>query len=380
MSTGTTFSLSTFFLCCVCILIPVSCTKTSDGPDCCEEPPNNNTEAFDRKDLLISWADELIIPSFERYVSSLETLNKLSQELVAVGTPSLDQLDSVRTAWLNSYTLWQSVSMFDIGMAETIGLRNFTNIFPTDSDKINEIAFNGESYNLELPSNFTVQGFPALDYLLFGVEDLGVTPEDVIKSESYRSFINVLTNRLLNLSEEVLDDWKIIYRDEFISNDGSSATASVDKLINDVLFYYEKFLRAGKIGIPAGNFSTNPIPESVEAFYSEIHSKDLFLTALQHVQDFINGKSFDGSIASFGLDDYLNAVDASSIGLAISEQMESAKSTGQLLSKNLSAQVVTDNEKMRATFDRLQVAVPLLKVDMLVALNIKVDFVDADGD
>ena len=35
---------------------------------------------------------------------------------------------------------------------------------------------------------------------------------------------------------------------------------------------------------------------------------------------------------------------------------------------------------MLETYDELQKAVVLLKVDMLQVLNIKVDFVDADGD
>ena len=35
---------------------------------------------------------------------------------------------------------------------------------------------------------------------------------------------------------------------------------------------------------------------------------------------------------------------------------------------------------MTETFDALQMAVVLLKVDMLQAINISVDYVDADGD
>ena len=53
------------------------------------------------------------------------------------------------------------------------------------------------------------------------------------------------------------------YRDEFVNKDGSTATSSVNKLVNDYLFYYEKFLRAGKIGMPAGVFSGDPLSDRV---------------------------------------------------------------------------------------------------------------------
>jgi hypothetical protein len=42
--------------------------------------------------------------------------------------------------------------------------------------------------------------------------------------------------------------------------------------------------------------------------------------------------------------------------------------------------VETNNVAMTEAFDTIQQAVILLKVDMLQALDIRVDFVDADGD
>ncbi|NRA94125.1 MAG: peptidase M75 superfamily protein, partial [Psychroserpens sp.] len=42
--------------------------------------------------------------------------------------------------------------------------------------------------------------------------------------------------------------------------------------------------------------------------------------------------------------------------------------------------VETDNTKMTEAYDALQAAVVLLKVDMIQAMNISIDFVDADGD
>jgi hypothetical protein len=42
--------------------------------------------------------------------------------------------------------------------------------------------------------------------------------------------------------------------------------------------------------------------------------------------------------------------------------------------------IETDNTAMTMSYDELQKAVVLLKVDMLQALNVSVDYIDADGD
>jgi len=57
-----------------------------------------------------------------------------------------------------------------------------------------------------------------------------------------------------------------------------------------------------------------------------------------------------------------------------------ARSTALNLSDDLGNQIETDNTLMTKTYDELQKVVVLMKVDMLQALNVKVDYVDADGD
>ena len=83
--------------------------------------------------------------------------------------------------------------------------------------------------------------------LLYGLGDT----DDVIVTElskaEYSEYLLSLTDRLKDISTQVLSDWQGGYRDSFVNNNGSGATASVDKMVNDFLFYYEKFLRAGKL-------------------------------------------------------------------------------------------------------------------------------------
>ena len=363
------------FLILIFVLTSLSCGDNGNaGP---EEPINN----FDRKAMLIDFADGIIIPAYNEYVQKLEILNNFAQSFVQ--DPTVENLEALRGYWLDAYKSWQYVSMFDIGKAEEISLRNFTNIFPTNPTEIEENIISG-IYNLELPSKYDEQGFPALDYLLYGI---GENSESIVSKylePSKAKYLTDLTDKLEVMAASVLNDWNDEYRESFIVNDGISATSSVNKLVNDYLLYYEKYLRAGKIGIPAGVFSGDPLSEKVEGYYAEDISKILFLTGLDACKRFFNGKNFNTDSIGSGFKsylDYLNTIkEGADLSQLINDQFDATQQTASQLDDNFVMQIQFDNSKMLATYDELQKNVILLKVDMLQALNIKIDFVDSDGD
>lgn len=339
------------------------------------------TDNFDRRAMLEDWADLIIIPSFEYYQKALSNLKDSEQEF---RTNNSDlSFENLKSAYIEAYLAWQKVSIFDIGKAEEIGLRNFTNIYPTNVETI-EININSGNYNLELPSNFSSQGFPALDYLLFGSAQTTEEIKNKLGSNNYQLYLRDLVDRLFNLSLSVLNDWKTTYRETFINNDGSSGTASVDKTVNDFLYYYEKFLRAGKIGIPAGIFSGNSMPQLCEAPYSKIYSKQLFLAGFQATIDFFTGAGYSTDTLGQSLSSYLQhrmeQTEGPNLSREILNQWNLAETEALKLSDSFVDQINMDNIKMLATYDELQKATIILKVDMMQALNIQVDYVDADGD
>lgn len=340
------------------------------------------TDNFDRGEMLTFWAEDIIIPAYETYTLELGGLH--SSATLFFESPEPSSLELFRNAWLDAYLAWQGVSMFEIGKAEEIGLRNYTNIYPANIELIQSNIESG-SYNLELPSNFTAQGFPALDYLLFGIAETEESIIDSLTSSQIQSYTTTLIDRMITLSSEVREDWNQNFRSTFIANDGSSATSSTDKMVNDFLFHYERFLRAAKIGLPAGIFSGSPEADLVEARYSGLYSKSLFVQAFTDVHDFFNGVSHNGTKQGPSLKQYLDEISiandgSNDISSRILSQWESAENKVTELDDNFRDQILEDNTKMLATYDELQKAVVLLKVDMLQALNIQVDFVDADGD
>ncbi|MEQ6168114.1 imelysin family protein [Ekhidna sp. MALMAid0563] len=352
---------------------------------CTEDEGDVATDNFNRKAMLESWADNIIVPGYESYVSSLENLNAVAETFTS--SPSLDNLSNLRTAWLDANLAWQKVAMFEIGKAEAITLINFTNIYPTNTDDLVSTIESGD-YDLTSINKQDEQGFPAIEYLIYNVRETDQAIVDLYAQEManhpYKIFLLDLTERLETLATSVLEDWKTGYRDTFVNNDGSEATSSVNKLVNDYIFYYEKHLRAGKIGIPAGVFTGSKSTEKVEGLYSG-KSKELFMAGLDAMQAFFNGKP-DSNLAAegIGLKTYLDFVqdisEGEDLGELINAQFESARDQAERLSDDFSEQVESDNSVMLETYDELQKNVVNMKVDMLQALNIRVDYVDADGD
>lgn len=349
---------------------------------------NPDTSSFDRSAMLANWADEIIVPGLAEFEEKAITLQNFSGSLFT--EPTVENLELIRQAWLEAYKSFQLISMFELGPAEEERLRARVNTYPTDTEEILDILTSSASYDLELPSNIDIQGFPAIDFMLYGLAD---TPEDIVdiyandpNAIRYVTFLTDLTSAIENLAIRVHANWVGSFADEFKQNDDASASGSIDKLTNDYIFYYEKALRAGKIGIPAGVFSTDPLPQNVEAFYNQEVSKTLALAALQATQDFFNGKSVSGSglTDGDGFKDYLDALGVQGsdgpLSNQINDQFDAARAAINQLNDNFVIQIQTNNTAMLQAYDELQRNVILLKVDMLQALGIDVDFVDTDGD
>ena len=352
---------------------------TDDGPS------GPSVDDFDREAILENWADNLIIPSFSNFSETTGQLHSSAETFAA--DPTQQNLESLRDSWESSYLAFQHVSMFEMGLAMQIRYRDYLNIYPTDTEEI-ENSIQSGSYNLELPSLTDSQGFPALDYLLHGI---GQNDAEILSyyttnenAGNYRTYLTDLTERINSLTNQVLGNWTSGYRDEFVSNSGNGANSSLDMMVNDFIFYYEKNLRAGKIGIPAGVFSGTPLSSHVEAYYSNGFSKALFSEALTASINFFNGIHFNSDVNGQSLDDYLDYLNTMKNGAdltgLINSQFELARDEAEALDPDFAAQVLSNNTLMLSTYDELQKNVVNLKVDMLQALNINVDYVDADGD
>lgn len=334
---------------------------------------------FDRQALLAHMADQLISPAYSQYQASCSDFN--SKVLAFTQNPDATSLNQARASFQNAYVSWQEVSVFQFGPAEAQSLSNYSNVYPCDTSEL-LAAIDNPSQNLSLPSAFDIQGWPAADFLLFGLSEdvLGYFQSD----PKYGHFLLKISARLLNLAVACADEWNGNYRNDFVNNDGYGATASFNKLANDFVFHFEKELRAGKIGIAAGVFSGSVLPNRLEAYYNDSLSKVLFLHNLAILEKVFTGESLNGSTSGPGLKAYLDELNVRREGELLSElilrQMAGARSLAEGLNASFAQQIEDDPIAMLTLYDALQIMIPWIKVDMLQAFNVNVDYIDADGD
>jgi len=358
---------------------------SSCEPDDDNHNLDNNGDGFDRSEMLINWADNIIIPAYDDFNNTLNELNTAINSFIS--SPSISTLDLASDAWLNSYKYWQHVEMFDIGLAEVINYKGKMNIYPTDPYLIDQNIESG-NYDLDNNNNFDSRGFPAIDYMLHGLAE---SKDDIINNyisdSSHSQYLSDLVNNMISNTNLIIDDWDS-YRDEFVSLSSNTATSSVNKMTNDFIFYFEKGFRANKFGIPAGIFSSEPLPNTVEAFYKKDVSKELAIQALKASRNFFIGKFFNYDLeVSSGLvgpsfETYINYLysDDDNLSNLIQTQFQEAESKLSTLNNNFVYQIENDNISMLQTYDAIQAMVVSFKVDMLQALGVSVDYVDADGD
>ncbi|RFS17757.1 imelysin family protein [Emticicia sp. C21] len=351
------------------------------------DPPTPVDEGKDRKVILTHLADNVIIPAYGNFKAKLDLMVTRGDAFTA--KPDAATLTEFRTAWVEAYTEWQKVELFDFGPAERQTLRNFFNIYPASEKGINDNIAD-PSANLEVPASFAQQGFPALDYLLNG---LGSTDATILgfyttapDADKRIAYVKRLTGRMKTLLDKVTTEWTT-YRETFITKTGLDIGSSTSLMVNGFVLHYERFIRSGKFGIPSGAMLNGVIsPDKVEAFYKKDISKTLAQTAHQAFIDFFNGKNIKTGAEGPSFKTYLVALGAKdsatgqSLAEIINNQFASSKSKMEVLKPNLYEEVKTNNQAMIAVYTEMQKAVRMLKVDMTSAMSITITYTDNDGD
>ncbi|GAB3241441.1 imelysin family protein [Hymenobacter seoulensis] len=351
----------------------ISCQKDAGGA------PEPSTGP-DRRALLTHWADSLVKPGYQRFNDKLGVLKARTTAFTAAPTPAT--LGLLRQAWQEAYVGWQQVELYEFGPAEQVSLRNHFNIYPADVPGINRNISSG-SYNFELSSAIPQQGFPTVDYLLNGVAsgDEAIARQ-YAASANHRQYLTDVVAKMEQTFAPVYTQWNGTYRETFIQSTGTDASSSLSRVINAYSQYFERYLRAGKIGIPAGVMTGTPLPEKIEAYYrGGALPLQLATTAHATVQRFFNGRPGQPSLKS-----YLDALDAKDSrtgqGLTgiITTQLDASAQQLAALGPDLHQTITARNAAAVSAYNEMQKAVRLLKVDMTSALGITVTYVDNDGD
>jgi predicted lipoprotein len=353
-----------------------ACDSGSDS----ELPP----DTFDRSELLENMATDIIVPSYAALQQAASTLDAAVDAFAA--DPTAANLAEAQTALKTARLAWQDASLFQFGPAESVALRASLNTYPVDVEQVEANVAAGD-YVLGTIENRDAAGLPTLGYLLHGV---GSTEGEILAAYTdapdAAARIAYLQDNIAFVADAVdatAEAWSSggAYLDMFLSeaNAGVDVGSSLGMLINAFVLHYERFIRDGKIGIPAGVRSAGvPRPTSTEATYGG-YSAELATASLRAAQRLFLGDAPDGTTGT-GLDDYLQALDAEPLAARITTEFGEAVAAVEVLEDPLSEQIERDNDPVLAAFQAMQDVVVLLKADMTSILGVTITFQDNDGD
>ncbi len=355
----------------------ITSCKEDDERDPC-------TSDFDQVALFTNVADNIILPSYEELKSKTDDLSAKTQSFVS--SPDENGLIELQNAFKAAYLSWQNSAQFEFGPAEDIFLRNSLNNFPANTSQI-QFNIENETNNFDQPDTYD-QGFPALDFLLFGIagsndasEILKVYTENG-ENEKYKKYLNDLVIDMQAKVAQTHDSWKNGYRDAFISRTGTAAGNSLSQIINGWNENYE-LIKRNKIGVPSGVLDLNfPLPDKVEAVYSGI-SSSLAEEALNASFRLYLGMDNDGN-DRIGLDDFLNEVNAEKNGktldAVIQEQFTNAINAVSALPDPLSEAIENDEMPTVLAYNEITKQVVNIKTDLPSVLCISITYVDNPSD
>jgi predicted lipoprotein len=370
------------------LLFCVSAFMSGCGGDDREASTEDN--AKDRQEILAHWADNIIKPGYANFKSKLDAMS-IKAEIFTAG-PTTETLTGFRQSWKETYIEWQKVELFEFGPADKYTMRNFFNIYPTDIAGISA-SINDPAISLDVPSSYARQGFPALDYLLNGT---GNTEAEVLAYFTHATegtkrlaYVTKLVSRMNTILTNVVTEWNGSYRDTFIAKTGLDIGSSMGLVVNAYVLNYERYIRSGKFGIPAGALVAGGgtvQPEKVEAYYQSDISLSLAQTANQASRDFFNGKNPLTGEEGPSFKTYLNALEAkdASTGTLLSSLIDSQFALAQTemgqLSEDFALEAQSNTQGMLDVFNAMQGVVRMLKVDMTSAMSITITYTDNDGD
>jgi len=360
----------------VCIVLAVACSKSGGGGG---TPPPTGT----KDEVLVNLGTNIILPSYQQLSASTATLDAAVTAFNA--SPSLTTLTAVQGAFKDAYKKWAACSEFEFGpAADQFLTTHFTNAFPTDTVLIKGNV-NGAVYVIDGISNFSAQGFPALDYLLFAYGNDAVIARFTTDAHAAgaKQYLAALSASLKTKTAAVTNAWSTTggnYLAKFINATGVDAGSSLSLLLNAYVLDFDVNLQNYKIGIPIGIYGPTTLPKSpakVEAVYSGL-SDQLLIAQVQAFQNIYLGA------ADKGIDDKVAATNAQknggSLNDAIKTQLTAVLTRMQGLPEPLSLGITNNNTTINDAFTEVRKMTVLLKVDMSSALGIKISFADDDGD
>jgi uncharacterized protein len=345
-------------------LLAFTCGK--EGNDDGSNP--GSTDAF-KSAMLVNYADNLIVPAYTDLNNKLGALNSSVNAFLAA--PSELTLAATREPFKAAYLSFQGVSVLYFGPASAQLLNNYINTFPTVPTRIEKGIETG-TYNFNIPQNSdSIQGFPALDYLLYAPD--AVNKFSGVGAAKRKKYVQDVLVRMKTLVENTLSQWNGPYHHTFIASLKTDVGSSIGSLVNQ--FAYEMdALKGPRIGWPFGKQSNGIVfADKCEGYYSGI-SAELAIANLSSLKNYYTGANGDG------IADYLVLLKKQDLNNAVLAQFDLTLAALNAIPKPLSAAFVNNPALVEDAYKQVQKLLTLIKTDLASATAVQITYQDNDGD
>lgn len=355
------------------VLVFLACKKNKK-----EEPEPENP--FDKQGMLVNMADNVIMPSYNEFKLSLDSLTNAYNTFKSSGL--ISDFQTTKQKLHLAYLKYQRAGVFEFGPAENVIVRMNFNVFPTDTPQIKSNIAAG-TYNLDAASNLDAKGFPALDYLFYGKNK---TENQIVQtftaSTNQKQYVSDLLADMSSKINSVINTWNNSYRTQFINSLNTDVGSSIGFLVNQINYELD-YIKNSKIGTPLGKKTLDiAVPEKCEAYYGG-QSVQYALESVRTLENMYLGRKLNGENGK-GFDDYLDHLYAKHNGQPLNStiitQFEVTKEKLAAIQNPLSTQVISNPSVVNTAYTELVKLLVLLKTDMPSNLGVIITYQDGDGD
>jgi predicted lipoprotein len=362
------------------IAVFYGCSKSGD-----DDGGTNPPAGFDKSAMLKYYADSLIIPGYTTLQQKQAAFQTAAEAFLAA--PSSTTQDAAKAAYKEMHLQYERVAAFQFGPAETELLDIFLNFsggldynFNTNGeltgysiDSVNiEAAITAGTYNFAnmTRASFYSQGFPALNYLLFGPN--AITKFGTNNAARVKYAKDVIA-RVKTLIDKVAAAWPT-YRTDFIANTKTNTGSPIGNMVNQMAYQMD-LLKGPRIGWPFGKQSNGIVFASkTEAYFVGISAQMAVenMTALK--------KTYTAAGSGKGFSDYLVSLNKGTLNTDIIAQFDVVIAKLKLIPDPLSASLSTQSLAVEDAYKEIQKLLTLLKTDLASATAVQISYMDNDGD
>lgn len=344
-----------------------ACSKSSDG----DGPGDGGSAGADefKKNMLINYADNIIIPAYTDLQTKLTALEGTINAFLT--TPSAGTQQTVKGSFKSAWLSYESISVAYFGPASALLLNNYLNTFPTVPQKI-ESGIQSGIYNFTLPvASDSIQGFPALDYLLFSSN--AVQQFSDAGAANRKKYVQDVITRMKTLVSNTLGQWNGAYRTTFVNSLKTNVGSSIGSLVNQFAFEMDA-LKGPRIGWPFGKQSNGIVfADKCEGYYAGF-SAALAVANLTSLKNYYTGASGNG------IADYLVLLKKDQLNNDVLAQFDIALNSLKAIPEPMSEAFTNNATVIETAYKEVQKLLTLIKTDVASATAVQITYMDNDGD